>query len=737
MEAGLQRSAMAAQPVTMTTTDPYADAYDAYWRGGWRGILPLPHGAKTPPPEGYTGYDGAEPSYADCAAWADDGPHNICLRLPDNVIGLDVDAYDGKPGGDTLMRLNETHGALPPTYLSTSRTDGISGIRLYRVPAGVAFPTKLPGIELIQHFHRYAVVWPSRHPNGQLYQWIDERTGQTSITPPALESIPELPAAWVNGLVVEGKQQAEKANLTRDEALLIVANMRQGEPCRHVLAGAGKAVAGGDRHDSYNEAVLAVLGYGRRGCPGAALVLGRLKASFIAEIADRATPSEARAEFDRSLFGGIGVVANEISGNTCPDEVEDYVRSLDPAIADQPLQQPDTTPATPDTPDDDNPLDRAVSRRYAELVINERAKEKLATLKAANAVPLTAHTLSQFLNQPDEEQNYRIDELWPAEGRILLAAAAKTGKTTLVAANLIPSLVDGTPFLGQFTPTPTEGRVALFNMEVGPRTLRRWMRDAGIRNTDNVIVANLRGAASSLQLNSDAGRQRTARFLRDHGTEIVILDPLAPLLASLGLDENSNADVAQFFAWWSETLALADVTDDVVVHHTGHAGERSRGASRLLDEPDAIWTLTKSKDTEPTEDNPYGSIGPRYLGAYGRDVEMQARRLDFHHDDRSLTITDEIQGAAVSPAQYAQRLERSIMAALDEAGDGLTASAMVKKYKVPGREENVRLACQHLVKAGKLEAIAASRPVAGNWPDTYVKRLRNTPSDASDHSDGR
>lgn len=713
----------------MTTTNPYADSYDAYWRAGWRGILPLPHGQKTPPPEGYTGYDGNEPSYADCTAWAEDGDRNICLRLPGNVIGLDVDAYDGKPGGETLMRLVQTHGPLPPTFLSTSRSDGMSGIRLYRVPPGTAFPTKLPGIELIQHFHRYAVVWPSRHPNGQLYQWIDERSGgQPTITPPSIDNIPELPATWVNGLVVEGKQQADKANLDITEATAILAEMRQGEPCHHILAAAGKSVAGGDRHDSYNEAILAVLGYGRRGCPGAYTVIERLKASFVAEIADRSTRSEALAEFRRGLLGAIAIVANEIPGHTCPDEVEDYVRSLDPT---QPSIDPteESQPAAEPTA-----LDLAVSRKLADLIINERAREKLATIKAGAAPQLDGLTLTQFLAQPDEDNHYRVDQLWPAEGRVLLAAAAKSGKTTIVAANLIPSLVDGTPFLGRYDTQPTTGTVVLLNMEVGPNTLRGWMRASGITATEKVVVANLRGAASALQLSSDAGRERTATFLSDIGAEVVILDPLAPVLATLGLDENSNADVAQFFSWWSETLHLAGVRDDVVVHHTGHAGDRSRGASRLLDEPDAIWTLTRGKDTEPTDDEPYGHVAPRYLGAYGRDVELAPHRLQFDSASHRLTMTDELRTGATTAQQKAETHGKSILAAIKRSGGGLTSSLLEDQPDVKASQKTIEAACQYLVEHKKLDCYREQR--RGNWVNVYCLPGNKPPaSDASDASD--
>jgi hypothetical protein len=55
---------------------------------------------KWPPLEGYTGHDGAYPSEADCHAWAQAHPDgNLALRLPPDVIGIDVDDHSGKNGG--------------------------------------------------------------------------------------------------------------------------------------------------------------------------------------------------------------------------------------------------------------------------------------------------------------------------------------------------------------------------------------------------------------------------------------------------------------------------------------------------------------------------------------------------------------------------------------------------------------------------------------------------------------
>jgi hypothetical protein len=614
-----------------TTADPYAEAFEDYWAAGWRGILPLPYGQKTPPPAGYTGHDGVDPSYADCHAMAEEGPANICLRLPDGVIGIDVDDYNGKNGGATLSELVAKFGALPPTWLSTSRADGISGIRIYKVPAGTVLPTKLTGIEFIQHWHRYIVAAPSLHPEGATYGWVDERDASTGYFP-IFDEVPELPARWLAGLQQVGREVAVKADLTGAELLATLTGLPKGEPCQHVLRAAGLASAGGDRHDSYNAAVLAVAGAGRRGCPGAPGVLERLGESFVSELTDdikgRGTRAEAVAEFKRGLVGALQIIAGESQGAGCPDDVLDWLEIATALPTDDAGEILELTP-----------YEQAVHRRFADLRVNDDAKTMLAAVKAGQAPTLDGLPLVDFLAQPDEAERYRVEGLWPAEGRVLLAAAAKSGKTTMVVGNLIPALVDGRPFLGRFNVTPVAGRVVLFNMEVGPRTLRGWMRRAGINATNQVEVVNLRGKASALALGSDEGRRRLADYLARQQAEVVILDPLAPVLASLALDENSNADVAVFFAWWSEALGLAGVTDDLVVHHTGHAGERSRGASRLLDEPDAIWTLTKMKDTDGDEADPIGMAGPRFLAAYGRDVDLIAEGLAFDSATGGLILT--------------------------------------------------------------------------------------------------
>lgn len=626
--------------MTMTITDPYAEAFDAYRNAGWSGVLPLPYRRKKTPPDGYTGYRAAEPSYADCATWAMDGPQNICLHLPPGVVGIDVDAYGDKPGASTLEALVHECGALPATWLSTSRGDGISGIRLFRVPADARLVTQLPGVEIIQHFHRYIVCWPSVHPETTaVYEWVNEIDGTTSsVTDPAIppfDALPELPVAWLERLTSSSTAPA-KADVGGDAITTFLDGLPAGEPCRHVTAAAGHVMREGSRHDLYNGAVLGIIDRGRAGCPGAVEALRRLGRMFAAEVTQpgdgQRTKGEAEAEWSRSVVGAIAITLEKRpeQGLSCPDDYMADLMMAETAAAE--VGDSDDQGEHEPTPEDEREFKYRleVARKAAELQLLDDARDVLAARKAGKAPDLQAHTLSAFLAQPDEIVPYRISGLWPVNGRVLLAAAAKAGKTTLVT-NLLKALADGETFLGCFEVEPlSEGRTIVYlNMEVGENQIRRWMRRAGIVNAGSIHVVNLRGAASALTLATEQGRERVAGWLRSLNAGMVILDPLAPLLAALGVDENDNSQVARFFGLWGETLALADVGDDLIVHHTGHAGQRSRGAARFLDEPDALWTISKDAAVDEDGDEVYDAQEPRFFKATGRDVEQPEQPLIF------------------------------------------------------------------------------------------------------------
>lgn len=671
-------------------------------RNGW-GPIPLPTRQKAQPPKGLTGDKHPMPSFADWYTHWSEAPDkwgNLGARMPVDVVGVDVDAYNDKHGADTWALLDGRNW--PATIVLSSRFgpgyDGTSGIRFYRLPAGISQDQLWgahDGIEILRYGHRYAVAPGSDHPEGGIYRLVDMRTKQFLDTLPPVNDLPELPLEHARKLTTAGAPWGGTISSTPSTPDTT-------PMCRRALqilnSGIAKLTTASSRFDTMRDTTWALISAEDEG-HHIGVALDTLKLAYIAVTAkDRrdAGAEPPASEFDRAVDGARAKVAV----NPCDDMLKGCcVSDLEDLDVPETNPQPDVDTDGDDQDDEPQLLtayEREVRRKYAELRVLDDARSLLAAHRTGDAPALEPIGLHHFLDQPDEDARYRINELWPAEGRVLLAAAAKTGKTTMVSANIIPSLVDGRDFLGRYPVTPVTGQVVYLNMEVGERTLRRWMRDAGITQPHKVTVLNLRGKATALTLNSDAGRAKLAQQLADLDAEVVILDPLAPVLASLGLDENSNADVARFFAWWADTLAQAGVVDDLVVHHTGHAGQRSRGASRLLDEPDAVWTLTKSDGGEDQDDlkELFGDGPTRYLQAYGRDVELPDEGLEYDPQTRGLSLNGQAKGKA-----NGKKIERAVLKVMADRSPR-TKNAIIKE--VGGKRENVYQAVERLLASGEL-----------------------------------
>lgn len=343
--------------MTMSATDtapppgPYAAAATTYWNHGWRGPLPLPAGRKHPVPDGRTGAHGLDPSYPDLHAWLD-GPEaagNIALRLPADIIGIDVDAYNDKPAALVLGHHENTLGTLPPTWRSTSRDDGVSGIRLYRVPEGLHWPGGLgPGIDLLRRGHRYAVVWPSIHPSGGTYRWINPDGVVTAAAIPHVDDIPDLPQAWVahfTGGVLATDQPA--SDLTTTQVHAWVTTHGEGTPCTRMERVLTEALAGfpaaTSRHDHALTATNRILWVAAAGHRGLTHALTQLRAAFLTATAGDRAAGDAAAEWDRLVAGGVAKA--DAAHPTIPD-----TDPCDPGAGLIPKDAPCTINSSPASP---------------------------------------------------------------------------------------------------------------------------------------------------------------------------------------------------------------------------------------------------------------------------------------------------------------------------------------------------------------------------------------------------
>jgi hypothetical protein len=286
----------------------------------------------------------------------------------------------------------------------------------------------------------------------------------------------------------------------------------------------------------------------------------------------------------------------------------------------------------------DDPSSSGASRsdhnpsRLGSLVDAERLRrEARRIVDAEERPPLVIppfDTLRTRLARPVSTVLWRVAGWLPVKGRALLAAQWKAGKTTC-RDNFLRSLVDGDPFLGRAEVTPITGTAVVLDCEMSGHTLDHWLRDQRIANDDRIIPISLRGQVSSFNPLDPAVRAQWVERLRRVGAEHLILDCLRPVLDALGLDEQHDA--GRFLVAFDALLTEAAIPEALVVHHMGHGAERSRGDSRLRDWPDVEWRLMRRDED---------AASPRFITAYGRDVDVHECRLVYDRETRRLTLGD-------------------------------------------------------------------------------------------------
>ena len=174
----------------------YAYGAPFYVAAGW---CPVPARERFPP-----GPRGPVPDVDQISRWAagPEGDWNLCVRLPDHVVGIDVDCYRStRDCAAVIAEWEGRLGALPATSYSTARVDG-SKVLVFRVPAGRSFVDDLDGSVSVLHPSTsrcwYVTCWPTIHARtGWPYFW--HNVGGPA-GPPAVESLAALPEPWVTAL---------------------------------------------------------------------------------------------------------------------------------------------------------------------------------------------------------------------------------------------------------------------------------------------------------------------------------------------------------------------------------------------------------------------------------------------------------------------------------------------------------------------------------------------------------
>ncbi|TFV66092.1 UNVERIFIED_ORG: hypothetical protein E4P37_07940 [Bacillus sp. AZ43] len=541
-------------------TASFADAVGDYTAAGWPGLLPLPPAAKFPPPSGFTGPYGAWPDAAQLSEWAETRlDANLALRLQDGIIGIDVDAYGDKPGAATLADHEARLGALPATWTITSRDDGVSGIRLYRVPVGLAWPSWLGptdgGVEIIRTGHRYAVAPHSIHPEGRPYRWI-AATGEDADRIPAPDELAELPDAWVTGLT---GGQAERSRATATNVAEWIAGLADDEPdedVRRIVDGFVAFLASG-ASGSHREMLrvtreLAVAG--ATGAPGVPTALAEAEDAFLStRLADGASTREATGEWDRGLAGAVGYL------------IENPV----------PVLEPFDVPA-----DLVAAFDRIVSAGHHEK--GSRRGERRPKPRLCERV-LRRGDLAR-LPRPEPLIEDTIDRRTVA----LLAGYHGTYKS-FVALSWAASVATGTEWNGR---AARRGRV-LYIVGEGAHgidgRLAAWEEASGTAIADD----DFHTLPVAVQLADPNALDEVIGYIEEVGFTLVVIDTVAR--AAVGLEENSSKDMGVFIDAADEIRRAMPDGTVLLVHHTGKDKTKVRGSSAIEAAMDTVY-LTEGGD---------------------------------------------------------------------------------------------------------------------------------------------
>jgi P4 family phage/plasmid primase-like protien len=328
-------------PAELRSRQPWFSFAVLYFQAGWY-PLPLPIRKKKSPPSGTTGkYEAPGKELIERWLREYEKRGNIALRVPDNVIGIDVDAYDDKVGRASFAELQADLGPLPPTWTLTARNDGVSGIRFFRVPPGLHWSGEpIPDVQIVQHRHRYAVAYPSIHPDTRaVYRWYPPKAALNGNPPvtvehelPKIADLPDLPVEWIDALSggrVWHKLEADE-NATRQDLLDWLKARPSGEMCRLMAKETQRAIdeiAVGGAHDALNSRMYSIVSLASEGHVGVRRALKLIREAFYVEVMQpgrkgRRSEREASAEFNRTRDGAVRVMMASLESRESTLEAE-------------------------------------------------------------------------------------------------------------------------------------------------------------------------------------------------------------------------------------------------------------------------------------------------------------------------------------------------------------------------------------------------------------------------------
>lgn len=310
----------------MENKNPFAESVIDYIMGGWSPLV-IPLARKSPPPYNYTG---AGALLADeetmLGDWLEIGG-NIALKMNSFIIGIDIDRdkkTGEKVGFKTLEKLEEKLGKLPIDFVISNQDELAAGFTaFFIVPEGVKWKQSAGAkIDVIQETHRYQMAPPSVHPDGGIYRWKSYHNNIAVHFVPEVDSLPLLPAAWVDFLTLKDEKNTNKST-EKDTSFEVESIDLGGESCNLMRAIVGTRIkdlgkAEVVRHDEMVRATWAIVNEGNKGHGGALHALNAYEEAWLSRFSIGETRGrDLEAEFASAVNRAIMKMGEPKTECTC------------------------------------------------------------------------------------------------------------------------------------------------------------------------------------------------------------------------------------------------------------------------------------------------------------------------------------------------------------------------------------------------------------------------------------
>lgn len=365
-----------------------------------------------------------------------------------------------------------------------------------------------------------------------------------------------------------------------------------------------------------------------------------------------------------------------------------------------------------DEPEADDTLTNAARKRMRVWDVEDLARQMRAQRAFTPPPDEVSYTWAERCATPRPPVQFAVDRIAAVGQNVTITGQYKAGKT-LLGLNLIRSLIEGEPFLGEFkigSETGSSVKVGLWSLEMSMSDLDGYIDPLGITGDAAGRLAVMNGRGYGVNILTDVGRQWAVNWLKRMAVQTWVIDSHARLCRMAGVDENDNGQVLSLLHRLDEIKEQAGVNELFYLVHTGRGENgtadggtaRARGATVLDDWADARWVLTRQ-----------GAV--RFLSVEGRSVtDMDPRSIDFDSETGRMTLgthdpisakVDGLVALVVSlvvdhPGEYNERALRNV----------------VKERAGGAGIERIRNARDEAIVLGAIRVVDGPRGEKRYWP---------------------